>query len=202
MLIGFIGCPCSGKTTTGALLFAKLKEAGFVAEFLPEQARNYIAHLHYHNIQSGSSDTQIVLTDQDQINIMMQQFSLEKRFKVVCQSDSAIIADSSSVNALFYMSNEARKSATTQLLCETITKRKHYDVIFRCSPIYEKTISNDKNRIHSQDQSLAIDAQISQVLDDYFLDSFPVVLLEGSIKQRASQAIGVVLSRLLGGVRD
>lgn len=186
MLIGFIGCPCSGKTTTAAKLFAALKADGISTEFIVEQARWYIAQ------KRLRSKGPLVLTDDDQFRIMLKQYQIEQTFKAVCPPETLIISDTTALSAMLYMTAEQRESQEVQQLCYEAVKL--YDVIYTASPVlsFDRL---DSNRVHDEQQSRAIAAKIEPLLASVLPTSVPVVPLVGSIEIRFSTVLRDVLLR-------
>src|SRR6185436_12571198 len=143
MKINFIGSPCSGKTTTAAMVFADLKELGISCEFVVEQARLYIANKRY--TQLKITNNSITLTDQDQLQILKNQIQIENIFQISCDEETILICDSSPFNSLFYMTNQTRSQESTQnTIQEIITNA---DVIFYAPPV-DRSYEIDVNRIH------------------------------------------------------
>lgn len=156
MLFNFIGCPSSGKTTTAAMVFASLKDVGLIAEFLPEQARRYIAELRYHSYVTPKE--KVVLTDEDQLIIMENQVNLDEVFHYACGPDVIIISDSSPLNALLYMNPELWEDPRVENLIKrslAIT-----DISFYSLPVPKPNEGSDPNRVHTHEQSLEIDKRI------------------------------------------
>lgn len=187
MLIGFIGCPCSGKTTTAAMSFADLKNMGISSEFIPEQARAYIARARYDH-----PDDPIELDDIDQLAIMEIQTGIEKI--MTYSKGTVVITDTSILNTLLYMSPKARQWHQVKHMVEQALAR--YDILFYCAPV-RMTRGYDANRIHDEQQSLELDKQIPEILREFAPELKPVVLL-GDTKERhyeVTKGILEVLSR-------
>ncbi len=149
MLISFIGSPCSGKTTTAAMFFASLKDAGQLAEFVPEQARIYIAHKKQAEFQKHCDienakpekvyggiapwSYPVTLTDQDQYEIMCQQRAADSLIYMTAGPGTTIVTDSSPINSLFYMSEEFQTvNAKNQAILDAAN---HTDLFFYVKPI-------------------------------------------------------------------
>jgi predicted ATPase len=186
MLIAFVGTPCSGKTTTAARLFADLKDAGHPAEFIPEEARRYIA------VRRLNGDTR-PLIDSNQVDIMSIQMESE-RLMGLSSPDSVVVADSSAVNALLYMSPEFRGTPSIQHAALAAASR--YDVVFRCHPVRPGS-QYDPNRVHSFDESLKLDAEVEPLLEAL---GIRYVSLFGPQKMRAQKAYGAVLEAIVNQV--
>jgi hypothetical protein len=186
MLVGFIGCPCSGKTTTAAMTFADLKHMGISAEFIPEQARLYIAQKRFE-----SPDGRILLTDEDQKAIMKTQATME----IILHSglpDGVVITDSSVLNTLLYLSSEARNSEETRAMVTAAIGR--YDLTFYSAPV-KASRNLDPNRLQNEDQSLALDRAIPTILKDFAPDLTPIHLF-GDSKQRHHEVTRTILEAL------
>jgi hypothetical protein len=193
VLINFIGSPCSGKTTTAASLFAKLKEDSHLAEFIPEQARHYIATLRF-NEQLAPSEP-IQLDDSDQYKIMEKQSTLERIITIASGSDVVVVSDSSVLNALLYMTDENKQSFLTQALVFQAMQR--VDLFFYCPPVESLLIHNDPNRVHSAEESLAIDKKIPDLMAKYIPADKQITLLSGSSFQRLHAATHALYERML-----
>lgn len=190
MNIAFIGCPSSGKTTTAAMVFAKLKEAGVPAEFVPEYARLYIARERVGQNLEPHQD--VHLCDDDQLNIMFEQHNVCEIMSKACGPDVVVVNDSSALLALLYMSDVQRAALSVQICVEEIVK--NTNVFFYAAPI-EDPFLFDPNRVHDQKQSLAIDAEIPKVLSRYAPD-VKLVPLTGSPELRCAQALQTIYSKL------
>jgi nicotinamide riboside kinase len=190
MLIGFIGPAISGKTTTAAKLFAGLKDDGYVAEFLPEQARSYIAHLRYRM----GPDFKLELNDGDQKSILFEQYMSEKVFVQSATPLSVIITDCAAFLALLYMTDAGRADPKT--LAKARASAARFDLLFRCHPVRPGDLY-DPNRVHSFEQSQALDEQLAHIMTLAEVDPAKVVELSGPSHVRASAARYELSERLL-----
>ena len=190
MLIGFIGAPCSGKTTTAARLFAELKDNGIPAEFISEEARRYIAEKRCRDKEDGLPFS---LDDLDQGRIATNQFFSEK-YMVESAPQVVVVADSSVLNSALYMSDEfaARKGPATMM--EIAAKR--YDIIFLCAPV-QLPAGSDPNRVHDAKQIAEIQQKISELLVKYGLSGNPKVIpLGGPTNVRLQAALSAVYNQM------
>lgn len=177
MLFNFIGCPQSGKTTTAAMVFASMKETGIVAEFIPEQARYYIAKL---RVQKNLlPEEKLILNDSNQIEIMKHQVEMDEILVKACGDRVIILSDSSPLNAMLYMSFTCRRSKEVQdlaLRSLVITKTS-----FWAHPIY-RPYQQDPNRIHSEEESKSIDKRIPELVSEF--PTLNVVNIHGTTSER------------------
>jgi nicotinamide riboside kinase len=180
MLVTFIGSPCSGKTTTAALLFATLKGDGIASEFVPEYARRYI--MERRHVKKDISP----LSDDEQKIIFSRQLSEEQMYQAASKQMVAV-ADSSALNSLLYMSPEARESVARKELWNN----GFYNVAFVCEPVFE-AVSYDPNRIHSYRDSLRLHAEIPALLKEHAPD-LRVCVLSGSPQVRKQEAFNKVI---------
>lgn len=174
MLIGFIGSPCSGKTTTAALLFAALKNMGKIVEFIPELARTYICK------KREEEGTTFVLDDWDQTEIAYQQAMYEELF--INSGTDIVLTDSSVYNCLFYMTPEFRANGP-------ITGRIHdakYDYLFHCPPVIPNSLIKDPNRLHDYSTSLEIEKSIPEII------KHPYITLTGDALMRSEKALRIL----------
>src|SRR5712672_2551134 len=176
MNVRFIGCPSSGKTTVASYAFAKLKEANLPVEFIPESARLYIAWKRIHNKLLPTD--KLELNDNDQFSILEQQARLENTMAQACGKEMIIISDAWSLISVLYMSPETRGSAQLKLILKEHQIPKSDDLVFYCAPVPRPT-AFDPNRVHSEEQAIAIDALIPKVLKE-FAPGVKVVYLEPS----------------------
>lgn len=156
MLINFIGAPCSGKSTTAGRVYAELKDQGYPAEFVPEQARRYIAANRYDSLDGL-----------DQIVIMEKQFKEESIFAE--GSQALVVADSSPLNSLLYMTNGIRMTLDVEKVLGRLKERNESipSVAFLCEPVKPALLLPDPNRLHTWEQSVALHEQVKEVLAKY-----------------------------------
>ncbi len=192
MLLSIIGSPCSGKTTTAAMVFAQLKEHGILAEFIPEQARTYIARK---RIQQGlTSEDPVLLTDDDQLKIMNLQIDLEKVMKQACNPETVIVCDSSSLNALFYMSDELLQSEQIKSMIEEA--KILYDGIFYCPPL-KSFVAGDSNRVHGMDFSHEFHSRVPEMFKTHLEGLAFSAVLSGEPQARCFGMFTNVMDRIL-----
>lgn len=198
MLISFIGAPCSGKTTTAALVFADLKDAGRAVEFIPEQARFYIAEMRERMLDLGYGYPPR-LDDRNQMDIFDRQRRAEEMFCRV-SSESITLSDSSPLNSLLYLGEENRQSPQLLERVRTYLK-KLQPLIFHTPPVPESGFY-DANRIHNHEESQTIASRLIENLLPFLQDICePITLVGDSAHHRATQALAVIWSRL-GVVRS
>jgi hypothetical protein len=190
MIVNIFGCPRSGKTTTAARIFSTFKEQNFVCEFVPEQARIYIARKRvFLNLKP---EDQLRLTDEDQYKIMVDQFNAEQLMLYSCGKSSIVITDSSPLNALLYMSKEFRESEEIQAFTKKTLSND------TCN-FYSQPVSwlggDDPNRVHNHSQSLEINSLIPSVIFP-LLKTKPVVLF-GDMHLRSATATSSILQHIL-----
>jgi len=180
MLIRFIGSPGSGKTTVAAKVFAHLKETSWACDFVTEYARHHIAKIKFYHPQNP-----VLLTDEDQCEIMSQQNLLDRVFSESCGPNCIIITDTCPLNALFYMSKEYRSEALVKIETKRCTDKP--SLYFYSPPIKELSVS-DPNRVHSKEISMEVDKQIPQILAE-FAPEIKVHPLVGTADQRMTQVL-------------
>lgn len=93
MLIGFIGAPSCGKTTTALGLTYRLKKENYQAEFIPEAARQQIIECRSKNISGNGGD-------EGQRKIYETDRYLHALYRTYSSGFS--ITDGSTVNCFFY----------------------------------------------------------------------------------------------------
>lgn len=192
VLVSILGCPCSGKTTTAAMAFAELKQSGFLTEFITEQARYYIAKK---RVELEASPKEVIkLNDDDQLCIMTKQTEMEEIYKKACDPSTIILCDSSSLNALLYMSDDFLSDQRVQ---ENIQKAlSQYDMVFYATPL-EGFSAYDSNRVHDK----AFSESFDQRLPDFCLKHLPSLnisnALVGDPQARMSTLVDGILHRYL-----
>lgn len=190
MLISILGCPCSGKTTTAAMAFAYLKEKSILSEFVPEQARFYIANKKV--TQNLTPNDKITLTDQDQINIMEIQLLTEQVMSKSTTKDTIIICDSSAINSLFYMSETALNTEHVKTLINQALNQ--YDAVYYARNL-NQFILDDSNRIHDENFSKNLDENIPAFCSKYLPNLKISAQLTGSTQTRMNTLVNDILLR-------
>ncbi len=187
MLVTFIGSPSSGKTTVAALMFAELKQKGLTVEFVPERARSFIAFKRV--VGNLLPSEKLSLSDGDQQVIMQMQMTEEETFLKACGSSVTIISDTSPLNALLYMSEEAKQDPKIKKW--VLNYLALNPTIFYLPLPYGSDSFNvlDPNRVHDGAASLAIDKKVSALLAE--LGIVPITLY-GNASSRAEQALAVL----------
>ena len=190
MIVGVIGAPCSGKTTTAAMAFAALKETGVACEFVPEQARVHIARLRL-ALPPGQP---LVLTDQDQLRIMESQLEMERMFRDSLGGGGVVITDTSAYLTLMYLSEDGRHHPKARRVLEEAG----YDLLFHCPPVpRDGMVGQDPNRVHSLEDSLEIDRLMAGVFAEHVPGKYEsAVRLSGSSLARHSTVMYELLRRL------
>lgn len=184
MLIQFLGCPSSGKTTTASGVFFQLKKHGFNSEFITEQARCFIAKK---KANLGKGEVGLRLTGSDQISIFDMQKELEDNFvKSLENTDGIIVADSSCINTLLYLSDE--EIDKLNIVNSLKNRFSNMDVKFYyCKPTSIRE-NNDPNRLHSTKESQILDERLQYVLGKYFPE-LKVCVVQGDPVSRVDQVM-------------
>lgn len=190
MLVSILGCPCSGKTTTAAMAFAYLKEKSILSEFVPEQARFYIASKRVS--ANLKPEDKVSLTDEDQINIMEIQLMTERIMSKSVTKDTIIVCDSSALNSLFYMSEDALASEHVKELTKQALSQ--YDAIY-FSRALNHFIHDDSNRVHDEDFSKELDRNIPVFCSKHIPDLKIAAQLTGSTQTRMNVLVNDILLR-------
>ncbi len=183
MLLQFLGCPSSGKTTIAAGVFFQLKKHGFNSEFITEQARSYIVKK-----KALSTDKAgLRLGGYDQLQIFNLQKELEDNFfKSIQNQDGIIVADSSCINTLLYLSDkEIEEAGLISILKDRFSRMEAK--FFYCSPVLLKG-STDPNRLHSQEESKKLDERMQEILKKHFPE-FKICNLNGDLNSRVDQVM-------------
>lgn len=193
MNVRFLGCPSSGKTTVASYAFARLKEANLPVEFIPEAARLYIA---WKRVQKKLTPTdKLELDDKDQFAILDQQAMLENTMSQACGKEVIIISDAWSLLSILYMKEETRKDPRLKAILKEHNLPNQNDLVFYCSPVPRST-ALDPNRVHNEEQAIAIDKLIPDVLKE-FAPGVKVVALEPSTPDiRATMVIAEIFKHL------
>lgn len=187
MLVGFIGSPCSGKTTTAAKLFAELKDCGQPVEFITEKARSYIATKKF-TLKAAGKEADFALTDEDQVAIANSQYKAEL---IMNQKGLIVVTDSCVLNSLLYMTPSVRESGDVQRIAKEALSK--YDVLFICTPV-PRPAGDDPNRVHNEVESMRIHEQINALILP-MLDGKIVHNLTGSTHARLQAAFSATMAK-------
>lgn len=189
MLIGFIGCPKSGKTSVAIRVFDSLKTSGDSCELLTEEARKYFVEKKYDNPSDPS------ITDNDQIQIFKRQLSTEIKYLKTLNKTTTIISDSSPLNTLWYLTPKARKE-NFEFLRESLKDYLTYKpLIFKCEQTPGR-FSKDEGRIHDERQSNEVHLAIPSILKEFDIP-IPKYVLEGSLNTRVNKVLTEYYERVL-----
>ena len=182
MLVCFMGAPSSGKTTIAANVFASLKAQGVSAEFIAERAREVIAKYKYYR-------SPILLNDAMQREILFSQYYSEQY--MAASTNNPIISDSSTLLTLAYMSEEfgIKYKGEIEIIVNEILPK--INIVFYC-PLVKRQVS-DPNRIHSFEESMAVDEKIKDILNRY-LTKDKVVVLSGDIQEMTKTCLSRILT--------
>lgn len=197
MLVTLIGSPCSGKTTAAAVAFARLKALGLSVEFIPEQARRYIASERY-RLQLPVTRS-LKLAFADQLSIMREQVLAEQQMLFSCGPDVIVITDSSPLNALLYMTPAERADSLTleQVSRAQSILRANSALTFVGAPILQSG-SWDPLRVHDAAQSAVAAAQVDELVATYLTPiGIKPVTLFGLPESRGQTIAGLVLEQFL-----
>ena len=139
MLIGFIGAPSSGKSTTALGLSFLLKKQGYAVEFLPEYARRHIMDCRLKGVTgNGGYDGQTVIYNADRANSLYYRK----------YSDAVTIMDGSTLNCYFY--NGFMHISLTE-------EAKLYDLLFYIPVLDAVPVAAfDPNRVQDTDEILSL----------------------------------------------
>lgn len=194
MIVSFLGCPASGKTTLAAMLFAEAKTRGITnTDLLTEQARLYIAEKRDRLADIGLDHRPFTLSEEDQVNILADQVRYEEAMHRSLP-EGLVVTDTAPFNSLLYMPPEVRESLEVSCLVERALALPR--LVFYCTPLPHVN-GEDPNRIHDQDQSMAIDALMPEVLTHYA----PDVWLNASALANGGLAERYLTVRLVVGRR-
>lgn len=187
MLVGFIGSPCSGKTTTAAKLFAELKDMGLPAEYVAEKARSHIAKKRF-LLRKNNQEHLFYLDDDDQVTIANSQHTAEL---IMNEENVIVITDSCVLNSLLYMTPSMQEREDLRKFMEEAISK--YDIVFICGPV-SRPKGEDPNRVHSEAASIHIHNQIEALLTPY-LKNTETHWLTGPSHLRLGSSISVTLDK-------
>lgn len=192
MLVGFIGCPGSFKTSLAVELFSNFKKLSVNTELVVEYARQYISKSRFKN--RIPFDQPIELVDLDQVAIAKKQLQIEMSMKYSCGPGSIVISDSSPLNSSLYMSQECLKSKEVMQVMEIATKA--YDLLFFC-PMNENFVidPSDSNRIHSLEAIKSVNKRAEVLADSLKKKGVPIETLFGDPEARVRDANSYLVNK-------
>ncbi len=154
-LIGFLGAPCSGKSTLASELHTKLKTLNKNSIFISEAATDYIAEFGVPN------------EPLDQMTIFYKQRQMENMY---INTKDYIVCDSSSILNYFYFRKSFRGNLTLNNIAainniqkEILTSLNNWSFLFYVPPI--QTDEKDGIRFHNTNEIEQIDKNIKSYLN-------------------------------------
>lgn len=145
MLIGFIGAPCCGKSTTAFGLCNALKKQGYAVEFFAEYARRHIIETRIKGgFGNGGLEGQKKIYACDTENAAFYR----------THSDAISITDGGTVNCYFYGLDTL----------DIATEAAKYDMLFYVSITDVPPTQCDSTRVQNRDESMAMAIQWDNVI--------------------------------------
>ena len=181
MLIGFIGTPSCGKSTTSFGLCYHLKKLGYTVELVTEYARRHIIECRFNGIVgNGGYEGQKVIYAQDSANALLYRD----------HSDAITITDGCTINCSFY--NDFNH-------LDLISEANKYDLLFYIPTEDVPPVPGDANRIQNREQIMALAAKWEEVVRP-LMDQLPhIVELRGypnfTVDQMVEAAYAVMQER-------
>lgn len=181
MLIGFIGSPGCGKSTTAFGLCYRLKQNGYAAEFFAEYARYQIMQCRLKNIPgNGGDDGQAIIYAQDSGNALFYRN----------HADSISITDGSTLNCHFYGIEDM----------DFAVEAAKYDLLFYV-PVTDVPLTlNDPNRVQNKQEILAMARRWEDRIRPLMGQLPHIVELPGyphqDTEQMLDKAYAVIMNRL------
>ena len=182
MLIGFIGSPGCGKSTTAFGLCYRLKQNGHAVEFFAEYARYQIMQCRSKNIAGNGGDQgQNLIYKWDSDNAVFYRD----------HADALCITDGSTLNCHFYGIDKMDFAAEAA----------KYDLLFYIPVIDVPLVTNDLNRIHNKKQILEMAGRWETKIRPLMTTMEHIIELQGYPHQTTDQmldaAYAVIEDRLL-----
>jgi ABC-type dipeptide/oligopeptide/nickel transport system ATPase component len=160
MLIGFIGAPGCGKSTTAFGLCYELKKQGHAVEFVAEYARRHIMECRIKGIPgNGGFDGQTVIYNQDSANAKIYRQ----------HAPGFTIADGSTVNCYFYGFDHI----------DLLEEAAKYDLLFYIPLTHTPSIpSQDVNRMQTQSELLEMGRKWENAIRPLIAKAGNIITLE------------------------
>lgn len=182
MLIGFIGAPSCGKTTTALGLAYRLKQQEYIAEFVPEAARQKIIECRIEGIPGNGGI-------EGQKKIYAADHYLHTLYRD--HSQAIIVSDGSTVNCFFY------GLETLDLVEEANT----YDLLFYIPLTDTPYQDNDANRMQNRAEIIEMGKRWDATIRPLQQTCPQIVTLEGyphvTNEQMVEAAFQEVIARRL-----
>lgn len=181
MMIGFIGSPGCGKSTTAFGLCYRLKQNGYPAEFFAEYARYQIMQTRLKGqTGNGGDEGQKRISQQDSDNALFYRD----------HADSITITDGSTLNCYFYGIDDLDFAAEAA----------KYDLLFYV-PVTDAPASvNDPNRVQNRQQILEMGQRWENRIRPLMADCDHIIELKGyphaTTDQMLDTAYALITDRL------
>jgi hypothetical protein len=177
MLIGFIGAPSCGKTTTAIGLVYRLKKEGFVAEFIPEAARQQIIECRAKGIEGNGGP-------EGQKKIYATDKYLHELYRD--HSSGFSITDGSTVNCHFYGLEEM----------DLVAECGRYDLQFYIPLTDTPYQGGDQNRIQNHKEIIAIAKGWEEKIPPLQQQFSNIITLQGYPLQTQDQMVEAAYTHL------
>jgi thymidylate kinase len=181
-LIGFIGAPCSGKSTLASAVHTQLKKNHKNSIFISETSTNYIA-------EYGLPSRPI-----DQMVIFYKQVLKERAF---INSKDFIICDSCSILTYFYYRTMFKSplspqdvAAINHIQKEILSTVNDWHKIFYVNPMQDQSLVNDGIRVQNQDEIMKMDSWIKSYMQMEQIDYVDLSAIE--IEKRTEYVLNLL----------
>lgn len=181
MLIGFIGAPCCGKSTTAFGLCHTFKTKGYAVEFIPEYARRQIMETRIKGgTGNGGMDGQKIIYSQDSDNAVLYRN----------YSDAINITDGSTLNCYFYGFD----------MLDLAEEAKKYDILFYVPIGDVPPTKADINRVQNREESMQMASRWEDVIRPLMTHASNIIELRGYPYQTAEamldQAVAIIEEKM------
>lgn len=162
VLINLISSPGAGKTTAAALIFAHLKVAGHVVEYVPEYAKQLIWAKDFETLDN-------------QYFVSSQQYKL---FKAVDGQVEYIVTDTSLMSGIWYNINNPNNNSnvekTEKYIVDRFKEFNNFNIFLERGDFkYEQA-----GRQQNEQESKIIHQDLKQIMDQYKVE-YTTVKLNG-----------------------
>ena len=161
MLIGFIGTPSCGKSTTSFGLCYHLKKRGYTVELVTEYARRHIIDCRVKGIPgNGGYEGQKIIYGQDSNNALIYRK----------YSDAVTVTDGCTINCSFY--NDFNH-------LDLVEEANKYDLLFYIPTEDVPPVPGDANRLQNREQILTLARKWEEVIRPLMAQVPHIVELRG-----------------------